>query len=962
MDLKSLSSSSYFSEDIFSSKERQVGSWEADKHPKFYASEKSIASSFMERLMPGEYQTGNFLEHPESFLPQDQKANHGVNGLSLGTGSTCSHSLTSLSHVNFDQGTRSSLNTQPEFSFWKSNKVDLNDTQYESSLFSSSLSELFSRKLRLSANNDLYGHSVDTIASHYEEEELVQALEELEAQTIGNLLPNDDDLLSGLTNGFDRVIQANGGNDMEELDLFSSIGGMEMGDDISSSGLKNSEFAGAVCDSQLAACSDPVAGEPPSRTLFVRNIDSDAEDSELKSLFEQYGDIRTLYAACKHRGFVMISYYDIRAAQDAKRALQNRPLRGRKLDIHYSIPKDNSSEKDIDLGTLVVFSLDSPVSNDELCHIFGVYGEIKEIGDIPQKRHQKFIEFYDVRAAEAALGALNGSDISGKRIKVEPSLRGAAKRCMMQQIHPELEQEKSELYMHQSSPPLKSPTSFPGPGLLGIITSGPMGDGRVLGVEPVMRASSLPTAFTHGMSSSLPNTLPSLVSVKSVANQCGIITESNSQGQLKDIQPTSTFHPYSLLENRDGFTNGVHFSSPEVAANINVETKERADNMHFCHVNSNGHSMGLNERVFKSAAAGSGRYHLLGQNYRWSNSFRSPSPQPSGMMWPNSPSYASGICAAHPLPRLHGLPRSPCHVMGTVLPINNQHVGSAPAVNPPFWDRQHTYAGKSPETSGFYPGSLGNMPFSSNTPNRVDFVSHSMFPFVGGKYVDLPVHPKNVGFQSHNQNHMIFPGKNHMIPMINSFDTNHNDRARSRRNEGGSKQADNTKQYELDIDRIKRGEDNRTTLMIKNIPNKYTSKMLLAAIDESHKGTYDFIYLPIDFKNKCNVGYAFINMTSPSLIIPFYQAFNGKKWEKFNSEKVASLAYARIQGKAALIAHFQNSSLMNEDKRCRPILFNTDGPNAGDQVPFPMGVNVRNRLARGRNNTQEDNPQGSPPT
>lgn len=63
-----------------------------------------------------------------------------------------------------------------------------------------------------------------------------------------------------------------------------------------------------------------------------------------------------------------------------------------------------------------------------------------------------------------------------------------------------------------------------------------------------------------------------------------------------------------------------------------------------------------------------------------------------------------------------------------------------------------------------------------------------------------------------------------------------------------------------------------------------------------------------------------------------WQAFNGKKWEKFNSEKVASLAYARIQGKSALIAHFQNSSLMNEDKRCRPILFHTDGPNAGDQV------------------------------
>lgn len=62
------------------------------------------------------------------------------------------------------------------------------------------------------------------------------------------------------------------------------------------------------------------------------------------------------------------------------------------------------------------------------------------------------------------------------------------------------------------------------------------------------------------------------------------------------------------------------------------------------------------------------------------------------------------------------------------------------------------------------------------------------------------------------------------------------------------------------------------------------------------------------------------------------QAFNGKKWEKFNSEKVASLAYARIQGKGALVAHFQNSSFMNEDKRCRPILFHSGSPDGGDQV------------------------------
>lgn len=77
-----------------------------------------------------------------------------------------------------------------------------------------------------------------------------------------------------------------------------------------------------------------------------------------------------------------------------------------------------------------------------------------------------------------------------------------------------------------------------------------------------------------------------------------------------------------------------------------------------------------------------------------------------------------------------------------------------------------------------------------------------------------------------------------------------------------------------------------------------------------------------------------------SLICLVLQTFHGKKWEKFNSEKVASLAYARIQGKNALVNHFQNSSLMNEDKRCRPIVFHSDGSEAADQVTFYITVSL----------------------
>mgnify|MGYP002776861882 CR=1 FL=1 len=51
-----------------------------------------------------------------------------------------------------------------------------------------------------------------------------------------------------------------------------------------------------------------------------------------------------------------------------------------------------------------------------------------QVRETPHKRHHKFIEFYDVRSAEAALRALNRCDIAGKRIKLEPSRPGGVRK------------------------------------------------------------------------------------------------------------------------------------------------------------------------------------------------------------------------------------------------------------------------------------------------------------------------------------------------------------------------------------------------------------------------------------------------------------------------------------------------------------------------------------------------------
>lgn len=160
--------------------------------------------------------------------------------------------------------------------------------------------------------------------------------------------------------------------------------------------------------------------------------------------------------------------------------------------------------------------------------------------------------------------------------------------------------------------------------------------------------------------------------------------------------------------------------------------------------------------------------------------------------------------------------------------------------------------------------------------------------------------------------------------------------------------------FVLDIEKVFRGEDVRTALMIRNIPNKYNQKMLVAALEENHKGHFDFLYLPIDFKNKCNVGYAFINFIEPRYIPGFYQEFHGKKWYRFNSEKICCITYARIQGKGNLIAHFQNSSLMNEDPKCQPVVFD----HQGRREEFPVGAHVRTR--RGPSSREARSLENSP--
>lgn len=77
------------------------------------------------------------------------------------------------------------------------------------------------------------------------------------------------------------------------------------------------------------------------------HYDSAAEPCES---VQAYGEIRSLYTACKPRGFVVLSFYDLRASCLAIHALQGARVGTGNLHISFSTPKDNMGDKDAHQG------------------------------------------------------------------------------------------------------------------------------------------------------------------------------------------------------------------------------------------------------------------------------------------------------------------------------------------------------------------------------------------------------------------------------------------------------------------------------------------------------------------------------------------------------------------------------------------------------------------------------------
>ena len=218
----------------------------------------------------------------------------------------------------------------------------------------------------------------------------------------------------------------------------------------------------------------------------------------------------------------------------------------------------------------------------------------------------------------------------------------------------------------------------------------------------------------------------------------------------------------------------------------------------------------------------------------------------------------------------------------------------------------------------------------NHTMNNFRNNNNYLFPFPSNV---TPIGSRHIYTNEFNSNEKLFNNNKQLFSLNlsyqkqnkseynNKFNNNNNN------NNFGSK----SKNIPINLDNIALGKETRTTVMIKNIPIKYDTKVLLKEL-EPFDGKFNCLYMPYDYTKNGNKGYAFLNFVNPYHILLFYEWFHGKSWLYFESKKICDLYYANYQGIEEIKNHAKNYKGSK-----KPLFFiDTDEENINNIIEIPI--------------------------
>jgi hypothetical protein len=132
--------------------------------------------------------------------------------------------------------------------------------------------------------------------------------------------------------------------------------------------------------------------------------------------------------------------------------------------------------------------------------------------------------------------------------------------------------------------------------------------------------------------------------------------------------------------------------------------------------------------------------------------------------------------------------------------------------------------------------------------------------------------------------------------------------------------------FDILPEKIKSGEEGRTTVMVRNIPKACSRESFVEMLTSCTLGDrYTFFYMPFDKRRSVHCGFAFVNFKGPYDVLTLHDGISSFSWQGFPTGNRTTpttppaLSYARLQGQEQLMKHFSLSAVMyDSDARKRP--------------------------------------------
>ncbi|KAG6911367.1 hypothetical protein DXG01_001038 [Tephrocybe rancida] len=194
-------------------------------------------------------------------------------------------------------------------------------------------------------------------------------------------------------------------------------------------------YGAAPPSASFAPPHDAPYNQDYTKNEALRGLVYETNSDDVRAQFEEHGEIKTFFDLISTRGMVFVTYvgamcgdprllsltcmsaqFDLRAAERARDRLQGSEISGRPIDVHYSLPRDDSArgndrDKNQQLqGTLQVTLRNSasgaPLDDNEVRRKFQQFGDVKTVKPVGDRSDSRYVEFYDIRACEEAFDRL----------------------------------------------------------------------------------------------------------------------------------------------------------------------------------------------------------------------------------------------------------------------------------------------------------------------------------------------------------------------------------------------------------------------------------------------------------------------------------------------------------------------------------------------------------------------------